>query len=207
MNKILISLICLISIYKSFALDNGLTTEDINIGENCDIGATSTSHLLFDYQIKFANGSLATGTKQGEALSYVVLEEFDSIPMKMSMIGMCENSTKRFIYRISKDADLSAIIIKRSIKEMFKNLEESISMDLTLHHITAQKDYKIFDFFNDGNSSKVMDMVWDHVGVNAVDSWGQSPLLIAVSNKDIPVISGLLNTRRPSVNVNFVKSV
>lgn len=207
MNKILIYLICLISVYKSLALDDSLTTLDIKIAENCEIGATSTDHLLFDYQIKFSNGSLATGLKQGEAFSYVLLEEFDTIPLKMNMVGMCENSTKRFVFRSAKDADLSPIIVKRSTKEIFKNLEESISIDLTLHHITTQKDYEIFHFFNIGNSSKVMDMVWDHVGVNAVDAWGQSPLLIAVNNKDIPVISGLLNTRRPSVNVNFIKAV
>jgi ankyrin repeat protein len=85
-------------------------------------------------------------------------------------------------------------------------LDESLTMDLRVEQITDTTDYQIFDAFKRDNLSRVLDLVDSHVGVNAMDEYGQTPLMMAVSKQYLPVIASLLNTRRPKVDVNAAKS-
>ena len=80
-----------------------------------------------------------------------------------------------------------------------------ITINIKLQHITTPEDYEIFSALKNDNTTVVMDMIDDHIGINAIDEFGQTPLMIAIINKNILVISSLLNTRRPIVNVHTSK--
>jgi hypothetical protein len=86
-------------------------------------------------------------------------------------------------------------------------MTESLTLEVKVHHITPQKDYQIFEAFKAENISLVLDLIDEHVGVNAVDEWGQTPLMISVASQNLMVFAALMNTRRPMVDVNTQKSV
>jgi ankyrin repeat protein len=44
-----------------------------------------------------------------------------------------------------------------------------------------------------------------YVGINAIDKWGQTPLMIAAIEQKNAELAALLNTRRPSVDINKAK--
>lgn len=87
------------------------------------------------------------------------------------------------------------------------DLDEKVALEFAIEHITEPSDYQIFGAWREGNFSLVLDLINDHKGVNAVDEWGQTLLMHAVQRGSIDVVSALLNTRMPKVDVNIAKSV
>lgn len=69
--------------------------------------------------------------------------------------------------------------------------------------ITPAEDWTLFGALAERNSSKVLDMIDEHKGVNAVDELGYSPLMRAVLQDAQTVAFALLNARRPRVDVNW----
>eukprot|EP01042_Synura_sphagnicola_P004854 gene4854-biopygen5192 len=49
-------------------------------------------------------------------------------------------------------------------------------------------------------------MIAEHKGVNAVDEWEFTPLMYAVQKSDLMLLSALLNSRKPIVDVNAMKA-
>ncbi len=118
------------------------------------------------------------------------------------MKGMCQNSTRRVTWQNASGVNLSPIVGSRSV---YSSIDEYLSIELTLAHNTHQEEYQIFDAFKAGNLSMVMDLIDLHLGVNAVDEWGQTPLMIACIQNYLQIVAALLNTRRPVVEVNLAK--
>lgn len=117
---------------------------------------------------------------------------------------MCQNGTRKITWEEPANLNLEPIL---HFDNEISELEESVSFITTVVHITDNEDYQIFDAMHSGNISLVLDIIESHKGVNAVDEYGQTALMAAVSAQNIPIISGLLNTRRPKVDVNMAKSV
>ena len=80
-----------------------------------------------------------------------------------------------------------------------------IVIEIILHHITSANDYLIFEALKNDDTTRVMDMIDQHIGINAIDEFGQTPLMISIVNKNMLIMSSLLNTRRPIVNVHLTK--
>jgi ankyrin repeat protein len=117
---------------------------------------------------------------------------------------MCENATRKIIWEDSNKFNIMPVFLRDT---KIRQLNERVAIDIRLVHITDSTDYQIFDAFKQGNISFVLDIIDSHKGVNAVDEWGQTALIIAVNNNNLEVISSLLNTRRPKVDINIAKSV
>lgn len=117
---------------------------------------------------------------------------------------MCENATRKLTWPDPAKLNLQPIFVADA---RMAELDEEVSIVITAVHITTAEDYQIFDALNTKNMSLVLELIDQHKGVNAVDEWGQSPLIIAVANQYLDVVSALLNTRMPKVDVNFAKSV
>jgi len=83
---------------------------------------------------------------------------------------------------------------------------EKVSIQIRVDQITTQEDFRIFDALKQENISLVLDIIEANHGVNAVDEYGQTALMTAVSNQYLPVVAALLNARRPKVDVNLAKS-
>jgi ankyrin repeat protein len=118
--------------------------------------------------------------------------------------GMCVNGTRVLTFPNGIDVSPDPLPISKFAAE---NVEDKVTITVTLRHITSQADYQIFNSFKMGNLSDVMHMIEDHKGVNAVDEWGTTILMHAVRKGNLPVVASLLNTRMPKVDVNLAKSV
>lgn len=117
---------------------------------------------------------------------------------------MCENGTRILHFENSLDVNLSPLPIS---KYAFSDSDESFTIEIILNHITTQSDYQIFNAYKMGNVSEVFDMIEAHKGINAVDEWGQTLLMLATQKGDLQTVALLLNTRMPKVDVNKAKSV
>ena len=127
----------------------------------------------------------------------------DDSPVASALKGMCKNATRAISWSSPSKVDLRPLFVKSSSGQ----LSDGLTITIRVVHITDADNYRIFDYIKSGNISAALDMIDEHKGVNAVDEWGQTTLMTAVQMKSLEMISSLLNTRRPRVNVNMAKSV
>lgn len=123
-----------------------------------------------------------------------------------ALVGKCENST--IILEYNNPSNINFLPLKNSKGSSYWGNElglQMITIEIILHHITNAIDYRIFEALKNDNTTLVMDMIDEHIGVNAIDEYGQTPLMISIINKNMLIISSLLNTRRPIVNVHLTK--
>jgi ankyrin repeat protein len=116
---------------------------------------------------------------------------------------MCANSTRRISFESTKTVDLFPIVQNNS---PLYQLDEKVVLDLHVHHVTVAEDYQLFDALKTANISLALELIDEHKGINSMDEYGQTPLMIAVSRQYQPIIAALLNTRRPKVDINLVKA-
>ena len=182
--------------------------EDLEVSSDCSTIVKPTDHLLFTYKVTFENGTVGPYISDSRQPFYTLLEPGEEGSLKSALKGMCENSTRRMIVEMPKESDLEPIFPKRGAgaEQYMAGLEETIWVDITLKKVTDQENYKIFDAFKQQNYSLVIDLIDTHTGVNSMDEYGQTPLMIAVSQQILPVVASLLNTRLPKVDVNMAKA-
>ena len=102
---------------------------------------------------------------------------------------MCQNATRKLVWPNARIANLNPLLINTNLVQL--NDGEQISVEILVHHITTQSDYQIFDALKH-NFSRALDLFDEQKGINAHDEWGQTPLMIAVSNQYSAIIAGLL---------------
>lgn len=117
---------------------------------------------------------------------------------------MCENGTRIIHFDNAIDVNLSPLTVS---KYAFSEPNEPFTVTIHLNHITTQSDYQIFTSYKKGNTTEVFDLIEAHKGVNAVDEWGNTLLMLATQKGDLQTVALLLNTRMPKVDVNKAKSV
>lgn len=111
--------------------------------------------------------------------------------------GMCVGERRR----ITSDAAAFGL------SESTIAISPVVICDIELITLTQDTDYAIFDLMDKNDVAGVMEIVENHIGVNAVDKYGSSALMAAVQggSKMQMVVASLLNTWRPKVDVNFAK--
>lgn len=180
-----------------------LSIIDVKSQPEC-VGAKLGDHVLFHFSMTYQNGSTGPNIKQNQQPYYMQLPEVaDEDGIYTSLVGMCDNSTRRLTYSTMLDAQAHPLIQGRS--ELY-TLDETFIIDLHMHKVTIPEDYQIFTALRAANISLVLDLVEQHRGINSMDEYGQTPLMIAVSKQYQPVVAALLNTRRPKVDINLVKA-
>jgi hypothetical protein len=161
-------------------------------------------HVLFSYHTRFENGTAGPSVSDTSQPIYFQMQEQDNeLGIFGNFVGLCENSTNNVHYDSLVEADLRPIV--REGSELY-DLDESFDMTINIQKVTKNEDYQIFQELRTGNISMVLDLIDEHKGINAMDEYGQTPLMIAVSRQYLPVVASLLNTRRPLVNINQAKS-
>lgn len=98
--------------------------------------------------------------------------------------------------------DFSPIVGSKS----FYSRSDSVSLEIRVAEVTSAADFAIFPALRAGDIPVVLDLLDKHVGVNAINEWGDTALMVAILNKNVHVFAELLNTRRPTVDVNHAKS-
>lgn len=120
--------------------------------------------------------------------------------------GTCKNATRRIIWDDVNTLNTLPIFLNADAGVQ-RAEQGGVYIDLTIEHITTAEEYEIFAAMRQGNYSLALDLIENHVGVNAVDEWGHTPLMVAVQINRMDVVAALLNTRLPRVDVNAAKPV
>lgn len=193
----LLVIILSLSILSKNVFGGAPTIEEIHVPSDCTLIAKPTDHLLVAYNLTHANGSVAQSQPESGQPFHLVLGTNE---LSTQLKGMCENGTRKVVYDIGSDARFAPIVT-----QSFPDLDDELSLTVTVKKITDAGNYRIFDAFKQKNISQVLDLIDEHVGINSMDEYGQTPLMIAVSNQYLPVVASLLNTRMPKVDVNVAK--
>ena len=177
---------------------------DLYVPETCTNIAEPGDHLLVEYELKYVNGTIATSLSAPHQLFHIQLSN-DDVPLMKGLKGVCKNGTRQFLWEKGSNVDYSPIF---QLGSPYSSAEETLSLLVKVVHLTSQQDFQIFDALKTGNLSLALDMIEGRKGINAVDQWGFTPLMLAVSKpRDmLTVISFLMNTRRPMVDVNLAKA-
>lgn len=198
----------LLILLSSFCLLEALNFEmqDLQVADNCPAPAKPGDHLLFEYAFIFGNGTESNANVRAPSqLFHLILEQGDSSDVHVGLKGMCANSTRLLKWPVVQGANFRPLL-EVSSAAMLQD-DSGLSLEIHMHHITEPRDYAIFDALRSGNNSMFFDLIEEGRGINAIDEWGQTPLMIATQRDLIQMVAGLLNARRPKVDVNIAKSV
>jgi hypothetical protein len=179
-----------------------VTTEEVFTPDDCNQIAKVGDHLLLNYKVTLSDGKLGPFLPDTAQPFHLVLGSEDEESALSNLKGMCENGTRRFVFDDGSDTNLNPIFVDKHFSEN----KGPLHVDLKLYRITNEEDYRIFDAFKSKNISMVLDLIDEHKGINSMDEYGQTPLMIAISNQVMPVVAALLNTRKPKVDVNAAKT-
>jgi hypothetical protein len=172
--------------------------------------ATSGDHLHIEHEVRLGNGTVIQGgMNRHTQLVHLVLQNLtdlvEDVPIHRVLTGMCVNSS--IILSWKQGNAIGNLTPFFGIRAPFlMSIQEEVMVEMKVHHITSAEDFSIFAPLKGGNFSMVMELIDEHKGINAVDEWGLSPLMISTQSRYIPIISSLLNTRRPSVDINYAKN-
>lgn len=178
--------------------------KDIFVPETCENIAGAGDHLLVEFDLKTADGTSLAAVTAPDSLLYIHLSNFD-VPVMKGLKGMCKNATREFQWEKALGVDFTPIFQSGA---SYSKMNEALFLQVRVVHLTPSKDFQIFAPLKGGNLSEVMDLIDGHNGVNAVDEWGQTPLIISLSRPRelLAVVAFLMNTRRPMVDVNMAKA-
>lgn len=172
--------------------------------DDCKVSAHPDDHLLFEFAIEFSNGTIMPKVEAPQQRYYFPMSEHvtSSRSIYKDILGMCEGTSKK-ISAVDRMELLP--FLGQSEFDDLKLTDNAFSLVLKLAKATPDADFKIFGLIRSNKWEEVYDMIEKHEGINAVDEWGQSLLILAVINQYEFVVPPLLNSRLPKVNVNFAK--
>lgn len=169
---------------------------------SCKVAVQETDHLLFEYHVEYSNGTILPLVHAPNQRHYFHLtSEHSNLPIYNHILGMCEESTKSI--QADFDSNLIPFVASHTIPDLAEG--EAYNLVLTLNKVTTDKDFQIFYAIKNSKWELAFELLENHTGVNAVDEWGQTPLLLAVANQYEFLVPPLLNSRLPKVNINYAK--
>ena len=194
-----------VAIFVSIASGNAVySVDDLEVSSDCNKIAKVGDHLLLEYELIGSEGIIAS-QRVPEMYTHLILEDEDK-PILRALKGMCENSSRVIVWDKAGSGIDTSPVVGRAFEENSSGGE--VRMNLFLNRITEPDDYQIFIAMRMNNFSKVIDLVDEGKGVNAVDENGVTILMAAVMRGDngLPIVATLLNARMPKVDVNMAKA-
>lgn len=171
--------------------------------EDCTSFASNSDHLLIEYEASDQEGTIGKSVKSPGQLQHLVVD--DSTPIGRAVKGMCINGTRKVTWKDWASVSMEPLPLDKYL--FGENITDSeISVEFKVMGVTSAEDYKIFNYMKMKNYPAVTDMIDKKQGVNALDEWGQSILMLATREGELTVVATLLNARMPKVNVNMAKS-
>lgn len=175
--------------------------QDLHIPEKCDIFAKRTDHLLLEYSVNFQGHPYIAKVNPPDTLFHFHLDKtHDSLLIK----GLCLHGTRLITWPNSKGLSLVPFVAFDVDEPTVEKIP--IVLNVTLHHVTEARDFEIFEAFKVRNVSRVLSLIDEHVGINAVDESGFTMLMLSAQSGYLPIVAALLNTRRPTVDINIAKA-
>ena len=176
------------------------STEDLYIPDNCNTLVRLHDHVLLDMHLKFDNGTIYRPVSQNNQNIYGKLDNIDDKPILKAIKGMCKNSTRLLRYESANEANLEPF------SSFFGHVTDPVNLVIRVDSITTPTDFQIFQIIHNKDIAKALDLLEMQVGINAVDEWGQSALMLAISSGVVPIVAGLLNARMPKIDINYAKA-
>jgi hypothetical protein len=193
-------------IFPFFLLFNvalALFIQDLYIPEDCSSFASTSDHVLIEYEARDKDGKIGKSVRAPGQLFHLVVD--DSKPVGRAIKGMCINGTRQASWQDWANVDMSPLPLDKYL--FGDDIENSeIFIEFKVMGITTADDYQIFNYMKMKNYPGVVQMIDEKKGVNALDEWGHSILMLAVKENELTLVATLLNARMPKVNVNLAKS-
>ena len=170
--------------------------EEIGLPSECKEVSEPGDHMMVQYDFtKVGDSEPLFQVKSWEQQYYVLGSEGASPAFNAGLVGMCAGEVRKLTYTAS------AFQISEA------HADAMFTATVTLLSLTKPDDYAVFAAIDSGDVGTILDMVDNHTGVNAVDRYGNSALMSAVSigGSMQMAVASLLNSWRPKVDVNFVK--
>jgi len=167
----------------------------------CVSQADNGDHLLLEYEFRVDGHVLNKYSRmRPNQLLHVQLDDSMSSGLMEMVKGMCVNKTETISWDKLDSVDLSPLKLP--------SLEEGNILELEFKIVsrTTSWDFDIFEPLKSENMPVLFDFLAEHRGINAVDEWGLSSLMIATKADILPIAAGLINARRPRVDVNYAKA-
>ena len=133
--------------------------EDIYVPETCENIAEAGDHLLVEFELKHANGTVAAWLAAPKPWFHIQLINTE-LPIIKGLKGICKNGTRVFHWTSGMGVDFSPIFHGSS----YTTTDEAFSLRIKVIHLTPQRDFQIFAPLRMGNLSEVMDMIDNHRG-------------------------------------------
>lgn len=115
---------------------------------------------------------------------------------------MCPGYTRKLSYESTEGVNLEPLF---SSSGAYLIDNHAIDLTITMQHVTAPQEFAIFAAINSKNTSRVMDLIDAHRGINARDEMGGTPLMLVAQQGSLSLVAALLNARMPKVNTNLAK--
>lgn len=182
-------------------------TEEIFTPNDCEKIAQPGDHVLIEFSLEYENQTSFQSVSAPDALFHIVLDFSDELPIHAGLKGMCQNASRKLLWNVGREAILDPL--GSGTVDGLPDLDEvtdQVSATVKVVHITTAEEYQIFEPLRESNITRVFELLDAKIGVNAVDEFGETPLLIAVRQNLDFVISYLLNARMPRPEINFAKS-
>lgn len=174
--------------------------EYVYVPSDCSRRSESDDHLMLRYSLRDASAPdapplfmMMSWQQQHYQLGHVDTPSAFS----QGLQNMCPGEKRRLTFS-ANDFNLSpAEAVSSPI----------VVSEVELLALTPSGDYHIFELIEKGDVGGIMEMVDNHVGVNAVDMYGTSALMAAIEagSKMQMVVASLINSWRPSVDVGYTK--
>lgn len=184
-------------------------SEESSVPSECVKVAKAGDHVLLTFSSIFGNGSQGPSHPLYVQPLHAVLDLQSELPLHDAIVGMCENGTRTLKWSslsLVHDVPLHPIVGIKKYLPLDRSADQSFSLDIHVEHITEPTEYEIFESLRKENISHVLDLIDEHKGINAMDEYGQTPLMLAVSKQYTVVVASLLNARMPKVDVNMAKT-
>lgn len=191
---------------QSSSIQIQTSTEDLYIPDNCVTLVQLHDHVLLDMHIKFDNGTIYRPIPQNNQNIYGKLDNIDDKPILKAIKGMCKNSTRLLRYESANEANWEPFSSFFGLVMDERDGNIPINLVIRVDSITTPADFQIFQIIHNKDIAKALDFLEMQMGINAVDQWGQSALMLAISSGVVPIVAGLLNARMPKININYAKA-
>lgn len=190
-------LLCSLCIESELLIDS--CTNDSKI-------ASFGDHVLLDYSLMDAQGNVFYDTPVNGQLVHILLtsvDDVENLSVSSAIAGLCEGSSKKLTIDTS---DTKMILDPILIPANRENNDKIMYATVNVKHITKSHEYEIFIALREKNLTRSVQLIQNHTGINVFDEWNQTPLMISTINNYLFVVSALLNTVRPPVDVNLAKN-
>lgn len=183
---------------------------NVYLSFQCKHPAALGDHILINYNLSTSTKSFSFSLPSYKA-NHVQLADKEH-PFETLLLGSCPGDVVQSSFPISafqpylEDENMLAGPNSPSLPSWLKDKQEDeeddrVELSCIVKEVTTDQDFSIFQALNTNNLTVVMQKVEDGVGINAVDEWGSTPLMVAVRSMNSILFSGLLNAL-PKCDVN-----